>query len=87
MRRVKTPQFVPQVVDLRVAHAKRLSTKFLDELGIDFFRWEALSMTRDIISYYDPLNPHRDYEGLEKVMARHKVLVDLIPVLKSEGLI
>jgi hypothetical protein len=87
MKRTNTPQYKKPVVDIRVAKAKRLSIKFLEELRIEHNKWDALSLVRDFITFYDPTNPQRDHEALEKVMKRYKPLVDLIQDLKESGLL
>lgn len=86
--RFKTPQYRRQVVDIRVAVAKRMAIRFLEDLGIDHERYEALDLARDIIVFYDPTNPQReDYEKLETVMRKYEPLTVLIPLLKQQGMV
>lgn len=86
-RKTKTPQYKRKVVDIRVAAAKKLSIRFLDEMGIPHNDWDALTLVRDIITFYDPTNPQRNHEYVEKVMAKYQPLASLIPWLKEQKLI
>ena len=85
--RTRTPQYKNPIVDIRIAKAKKLAMRFLDELDIDHDSWDAVTKAKDVITYYDPAGPHPDHPTMTKVMAEHKKLVDLIVILKTEGLV
>lgn len=86
-RKSKTPQYKGKVVDIRVAAAKRWSILFLNELGIAHDPQNALTIVRDILTLYDPTNPQRNHENIEKVLSRYQILQSLIPRLKQQGII
>ena len=86
-RKSKTPQYKGKVVDIRVAAAKRWSILFLSELGIPHEPHNALTIVRDILTLYDPTNPQRNHENIEKVLSRYQILQNLIPRLKQQGII
>jgi hypothetical protein len=82
MKRTRTPQYNRRVVDIRVARAKMLAMRMLEELDIDHDEWNALTIVRDLVTFHDPQGCQ---PKVEAVMVRYRHLVDLIPHLKMEG--